>query len=169
MHIFTTPPKILQISRATVGRWLLCVAACCVPLSAMADPIWHCSRSVNNNKGRNKNNKALNFNLSNANVIAIDLSNLYSLYGGEEVGMSGGTILKGCFINKRTALSDEAMEMLGLNLLTLMALSQKSSIVDNHLRSASDEEEMKLCIERNHPAVGYLSEVTETDWIAPCF
>lgn len=146
---------------------MLCIAAMNFPMHALADPIWHCSKSVVKSKGRAS--RVVDFNLSNANIITIELSNLYSLYGGEEVPMSGGKILKGCFLNKHNGLSEEAMDLLGLNLPTLIAMSQKSSIVDNHLRSVSDEEEMQICIEKNHPAVGYLSEVKETDWIAPCF
>lgn len=160
--------KKICTSSVICAQLLVCSLWASAPISAQAEAIWHCSRSVDHKQKKDKS-KQRNFNLGNANIIGIELSNLYNLYAGEEVSMSGGTVLKGCFVNKSNPLSDEAMDMLGLNLATLVALARKSSIVDSHLRSVNNEQEMQLCIEKNHPAVGFLSEVAETDTIAPCF
>jgi hypothetical protein len=63
----------------------------------------------------------------------------------------------------------KAMRDLGLSADVSSALARKSAIARNNLYRITDEEEMKACIKRNHPAVGYLHRAQVTEQLAPCF
>jgi len=68
-----------------------------------------------------------------------------------------GVPLSACFMPVNDSTTVKALRALGLSADVLSALARKSAIAKSHLYRVTDEEEMKTCIARNQPAVGYLT------------
>jgi hypothetical protein len=141
--------------------------------TSWAGSAWHCSR--------NSENSASNYHApapedqfsiasvsSSVDVINVSVRDLIDLYSGSSVHISGRS-LSACFMPSNEALTSNALKELGLRATTIQALSRKNSIVQTNLYLVTDEKQMLQCISKHFPAVGYVSEMTETDLLAPCF
>jgi hypothetical protein len=93
---------------------------------------------------------------------------LIDVYSGASVRLSG-VPLSACFMPVNDLVTGKTLRALGLSADVLSALARKSAIAKSHLYRVTDEEEMKACIARNHPAVGYLTQAQVTEKLAPCF
>jgi hypothetical protein len=137
-----------------------------------ADPIWHCSRSVSDDapsiQDKTKTNEALSFDLSESTTIEIMPIDLFQIYSGGTV-LFGSKPLAACFLDRNNVLTEQAMSMLDIDPTSLNSLSMIDSIVQSKIYPTRNLEQMKTCIAKHHPALGYLSEVVETDLIGPCF
>jgi hypothetical protein len=138
-----------------------------------ADTTWHCSRNVHNAMhsqmaSAEKDQFSIAAVGSAPDVINVSIRDLLDLYSGVTVRISGLT-LSACFMPSNRALTSSALNELGLNASTMLALSRKNAIVQNNLHLANDEVDMLRCIENNFPAVGYMSTTTESELVAPCF
>ena len=136
-----------------------------------ADPVWHCSRNGEQSKG-DILAQADQFSLasmgSSEDVIGVSIRDLIDVYSGRPVKI-GGEALSACFISGENAGTVSALQSLGLKPAAIQALARKSTIVQSNLYLATDEVQMKTCIAKHFPAVGYLSEPTETVHFMPCF
>jgi hypothetical protein len=176
--------KRLKLIKKIFNRRLQLVSAVClitptilfrVELAFSAEPIWHCSRSVLTNMSSVGSQSAstdkkedLSFDLSESDTIEISTMDLFRTFSGDAVFL-GSKRLSGCFIDRNNWLSEQAMNMIDIELAGLVALSQGDSIVLSKVFPVRSEEQMKICIKKHHPAVGYLSQVVENEAIGPCF
>jgi hypothetical protein len=154
-------------SSKKLGKLLLLVTISCQ--QAIATPIWHCSRSDVQiaNASDDFTLAALTFERE---VIRISLRDLYEAYQGAGVKMSGNLPLSVCVIGGDSPLSSTAMSSLGsqtINTKSLITLSVNSAT--SGIFVIEDEAAMEACITRHHPAVGYLSKVSSTKVMGPCF
>jgi hypothetical protein len=101
-------------------------------------------------------------------VIRISVRDLIDVYSGVNVRLSG-VPLSACFMPVNDPVTVKNLRALGLSADVLSALARKSAIAQSHLYRVSDEAEMKACIVRNQPAVGYLSHAQSIEQLAPCF
>lgn len=144
------------------------------PLAAHSEPIWHCSRSPDSNKNHlnspinNNNLDIASFDESENRTIEIQLIDLFNAYSGGTVFM-GSEPLSACFIDRGNTLTALAMSTLDIDPTSLVSLSNTDSIVKSKIFPARNENQMEVCIAKNHPAIGFLSEVVESDQIGPCF
>lgn len=151
------------------------VASILMATSALAAPVWHCSRSANTDADSNlvatpaKEDQfsIASFN-SSADVIGVSVRDLIDIYTGTPVRI-GGLPLSACFLLGNEQLTNEALSSLGINHNTIQALARKSNIVHSNVYYVSDEAQMNACITKNFPAVGYLSNPIDTTKIQPCF
>jgi hypothetical protein len=134
---------------------------------ALADPVWHCSRS-----DLQVADASNNFSLAaldvERQVIHISLRDLYAIYQGAPVQVSGYRV-SACFMSGNDATTLQAMKSLGVNMSTVQSLSRKSLISSNHLYTVRNEQEMTACLAKHHPAIGYLPQATHTEAAGPCF
>jgi len=132
---------------------------------AWANPIWHCSRS-----DVQIANAADDFSLAALNaereVIRLSLWDLYNVYQGTTVKLSGGFALSACVVSNDAVLTTTAMRSIGTR-LPLMA--QESKGTKSNVKIVSDESAMLNCIAKYQPAIGYLSKATHTEAVGPCF
>lgn len=141
--------------------------------SVCAEPVWHCSRSPAQGLSINSRNDPSDMCLPAEmgvidDVIRISLGDLIDAYSGLSVRLSG-IPLSACFMPVNDPLTTKTLRALGLSQEVLSALARKSAIAGNHLYRVTDEDEMKTCISRNQPAVGYLSQAQSNEKLAPCF
>jgi hypothetical protein len=161
----------MHIKRAKIfSSWLLGLCVWCAALcttSALADPVWHCSRS-----GVQLADASNNFQLASLDmefeVMRISLRDLYSIYQGATVKVSG-MVVSACFVGDNEALSQMAMRFIGAQPSTLDRLSSKTALVPSHVYMVQSEQEMMACITQHKPAIGYLPEATHTQAVGPCF
>lgn len=154
-------------------KWtLLCTLA--VSFTAMADPVWHCSRNIEKGEDVSSSRQAkenefsiASFN-SSADVIGVSISDLIDIYSGSPVRI-GGLPLSACFMPNQQGLTSAALTSLGLQASSIQALARKSAIVQNNLFFVATEKQMVNCIAQHFPAVGYLDEPTQTSEVQPCF
>ena len=150
-----------------LSTWVLLT---CVT-SSWADPIWHCSRT-GNTEPQNVADASEQFSLASMNagpdVIGVSIRDLIDIYSGVPVRV-GALPLSACFMPGQDALSLAALQSLGLQPSAIQALARKSSIVQSNLHLVTDEQQMRACISRHFPAVGYLSQPIDTDKVLPCF
>lgn len=136
-----------------------------------ADPVWHCSRHARATKVEVLS-QADQFSMASMGnsdeVIGVSILDLMDVYSGTPVKV-GGQALSACFISGNDAITAPAMKSLGLQASAAQALARKSTIVQSHLYRVTDEIGMQNCIGKHFPAVGYLSEPTETAHLMPCF
>jgi hypothetical protein len=136
-----------------------------------ADPVWHCSRQVGATKAKSLS-QADQFSMASMGnsdeVISVSILDLMDVYSGTPVKV-GGQSLSACFISGNDAVTATALKSLGLKASAAQALARKSTIVQSHLYGVTDEKSMQTCIAKHFPAVGYLSEPTETAHLMPCF
>lgn len=153
------------------------ITACSLLISTSAladDPIWHCSRSLSadtttqapNQKA--SGNTSLSFDLSESTTIEILPIDLFQIYSGGTV-LFGKKPLAACFLDRNNDLTEKAMNMLDIEPSSLNSLAMIDSIVQSKIYPIRNQDQMKVCIAKHHPALGYLSEVVETDLIGPCF
>ncbi len=152
-----------------VGLLLLLIPV----LPAWADTVWHCSRApmaehVAGSRPDAGDLFALAHQDGADDVIQISVTDLIDVYSGVSVRLSG-LPLSACFMPVNDPTTVKAMRDLGLSADVSSALARKSSIARNNLYRITDEEEMKACIKRRHPAVGYLNRAQVTEQLAPCF
>lgn len=133
--------------------------------SAWATPIWHCSRS-----DVQIANAADDFSLAALNVerevIRLSLRDLYNVYQGTPVKLSGGFALSACVVGNDAVLTKTSMRSIGTK---LPFTAQQSTVTKNNIKIVADESAMLNCIAKNHPAIGYLSKATDTEAVGPCF
>lgn len=140
---------------------------------ALADPIWHCSRTKQDGNETSALNSQENefsiasFNAS-ADTIGVSISDLIDIYSGISVRV-GNLPLSACFIPGNQKTTTVALTSLGLQPSVIQALAQKSAIIQSNLHPVTNNSQMVACIAQNYPAVGYLQEATSTDKIQPCF
>lgn len=138
-----------------------------------AGSVFHCSRNSENSASNyhapsQENQFSIASVSSAADVINISIRDLIDLYSGHPVHISGKP-LSACFMPSNEALTSNALKELGLRVTTIQALSRKNSIVQTNLHLVTDEKQMLQCIGKYFPAVGYASEMTVTELLAPCF
>lgn len=136
-----------------------------ISASAWANPIWHCSRS-----DVQIANAADDFSLAALNaereVIRLSLSDLYNVYQGTPVKLSGGFALSACVVSNDAVLTTTAMRSIGAK---LPFTAQESKVTRSNIKIVADESAMLSCIAKNHPAIGYLSKAAQTEAVGPCF
>jgi hypothetical protein len=153
-------------------RWLSVVVAGWASL-ACADTVWHCSRTpVVDVAIDNRPDPGDVFSLAEQgvpdDVVRISVRDLIDVYSGVNVRLSG-VPLSACFMPVNDPATVRALRALGLSADVFSALARKSAIAKSTLYRVTDEAEMKACITRNQPAVGYLSRAQTTEQLAPCF
>jgi hypothetical protein len=155
-----------------ISRWLPLMVM--VTSSALADPVWHCSRNTQEAALAQKEASAqenrffiASFN-SAADVIEVSVRDLIDVYTGVPVRV-GGMPLSACFLAGNDSLTSSALASLGLSLAPIQAMARKSNIVQNNLHIATDEPQMLNCVAKNFPAVGYASQPHESKDVLPCF
>jgi hypothetical protein len=149
------------------------IASILAATSALASPVWHCSRSAYNDPNfastpaKDEQFSIASFN-SSADVIGVSVRDLIDIYTGTPVRI-GGLSLSACFLMGHEMLTTNALTSLGINLNSIQALARKNNIVNNNLYYVNNETQMVACIAQNFPAVGYLSKPNDTEKIQPCF
>ena len=150
--------------------WLACLS---FMTSAAAGTVWHCSRMAASDTAKlDRRAPADAFSLAGQteaeDVIRISVMDLINVYSGVSVRLSN-LALSACFMPVNDQETKSALQALGLRADVFSALARKSAIAKNHLYRVANEEEMKVCIARHPPAVGYLSQSQVSDRMAPCF
>lgn len=151
------------------SRWIrLCALLCLGAMSTgvWADPVWHCSRS--DIQLADTSEQFTLAALDEREVIRIALPDLYSVYLGHPVKVSGMP-LSACLVADENKTDTSALRSIGANTAAAKALARKSNIANSHLHIVKDESAMLACIAKNHPAIGYLSKATHTEAVGPCF
>lgn len=161
------------VSRALLRCCGLGAMVATLALPALAETVWHCSRAPALDVAiDNRPDPGDLFTLAGQggadDVIRISVRDLIDVYSGVNVRLSG-VPLSACFMPVNDATTVKALRALGLSADVLSALARKSAIAQSHLYRVSDETEMKVCIARHQPAVGYLSRAQSTEQLAPCF
>lgn len=137
-----------------------------------ATPIWHCSRNPPGAAAPVAADELLTvrvpFELSSANGVALELSDLFRVYSGTPVRINGMP-LSACFMDGGSEMNAQAMRMLGLSPSALNSLARSTSIVSNYVFDVSNTQQMERCIRHHHPAVGYLPGAKQNEGITPCF
>ena len=135
--------------------------------------VWHCSRTPRIDVATDpRADPGDVFQLAEqgpeADVIRISLRDLMDAYSGVSVRLSG-VPLSACFMPVNDPATAQALRALGLSEDVFSALARKSAIARNNLYRVTDEVEMRACIARHQPAVGYLAQTQTTNQLAPCF
>lgn len=154
---------------------LLCygLASIAIVSPAWADAVWHCSRNAQSDSQVQELSSIANqFAIASLNgsaeVIGISVRDLIDIYTGTPVRVSG-LPMSACFSLDDDGLTGEALRSLGISQGVIQSLSRQSSIVQNNLFYVRDESEMLSCIAKHFPAVGYLTQPTESEQVQPCF
>jgi hypothetical protein len=156
--------------------WIYCAILAglmALGLPVWADAVWHCSRTpLVDVATDNRPDPGDLFTLAEQgvadDVILISVRDLIDVYSGVNVRLSG-VPLSACFMPVNDPVTGKTLRALGLSADVLSALARKSAIAKSHLYRVTNEEEMKTCIARNQPAVGYLTQAQVTEKLAPCF
>lgn len=143
-----------------------------ISCSAMADPVWHCSRNPISATEVSTSVQEDQFSLasfsSSMDVIGVSISDLIDVYSGVPVRI-GGLPLSACFVPGNENLTAAALTSLGLQPAAIQALARRSAIIQSSLHVVTNDTQMLSCIARHFPAVGYLDEPHETQDLLPCF
>lgn len=145
-----------------------------ISFSVQAEPIWHCSRSPDREQEKSKTSEptskmsVMSFDESEKRTIEIQIIDLLNVYSGGTVYM-GDRQLLACFYDRGNPLTEVAMSTLDIDPTSLSSLAHADAIVKSKVIAVRNEKQMEICIAKNHPAIGYLSEVVESDHIGPCF
>ena len=157
-----------QLNKALTGLLLNGLFLNCLFLigaPAWAQPVWHCSRS-----DVQIANASDDFTLAaltiEREVIRLSLGDLYDVYQGNFVKLSGGLTLSACVVDGSSNLTAAAMRSIGNK--RVLTTAPNSGWTSN-LHIVEDESEMLRCIAKHHPAIGYLSKLTHTEAVGPCF
>lgn len=154
-------------------RWWCAVVLAGLASWASADTVWHCSRMLEVDVAiDNRPDPGDVFSLAEQgvpdDVIRISVRDLIDVYSGVSVRLSG-VPLSACFMPVNDPTTVKALHALGLSADVFSALARKSAIAKSNMYRVTDEAEMKACILRNQPAVGYLGSAQTTEKLAPCF
>ena len=152
-------PTMAFISKAIRNLILSGIGLVSMGQCALANSVWHCSRSDVQIADASDDFVLASLALERE-VIRLSLRDLFSVYQGNPVKMSGGLPLSACVVGGNAQLTAKAMKSIGANTDT----HNKP-----HIHLVQDEQAMLTCISQNHPAVGYLSKATHTEAIGPCF
>lgn len=153
---------------------MMTILLCVISLAAKSEAIWHCSRSIEAEPTQDSSSKntasgdLTNFDESERLTIEIQIIDLFQAYSGGTISM-GIKPLSACFLDRGNPLTRNAMGMLDIDPSSLASLANTDSIVQSKVIPTRNEAQMESCIAKNHPAIGYLSQVIETDQIGPCF
>jgi hypothetical protein len=136
---------------------------------AFADPVWHCSRSEIQIANASDDFTLASLELERE-VIRLSLRDLYAVYQGTPIKMSGGLPLSACVIEGSNAnLTHTALQSVGVQPATTRALTGGNALMKSHIHAVPDESSMLACITKHHPAIGYLSRAMHTEAVGPCF
>jgi hypothetical protein len=140
---------------------------------AIADPIWHCSRTpANAEEVASLKSQEDQFSIASLNAapdaIGVSISDLIDIYSGVSVRISG-LALSACFMPGNESVTSAALTSLGLQPSVIQALARRSSIVQSNLYAVTTNTQMIACIAQHFPAVGYLETASSTDKVQPCF
>jgi hypothetical protein len=153
-----------QLNKALTG--LLLNGLFLIGAPAWAQPVWHCSRS-----DVQIANASDDFTLAaltiEREVIRLSLGDLYDVYQGNFVKLSGGLTLSACVVGGSSNLT-AAAAMRSIGNKRVLTTAPNSGLTSN-LHIVEDESEMLRCIAKHHPAIGYLSKLTHTEAVGPCF
>jgi hypothetical protein len=147
------------------------LASLCVLLlnqAALADSVWHCSRSHVQIADASDDFTLAALTL-HREVIRISLRDLHSAYQGTPVRMSGGAPLSACVTEQASGSTSELLHSIGAKHTFIKNIARNFSPVSSQIIFVKNEESMISCISRHHPAIGYLSQETNTEDIGPCF
>jgi len=145
-----------------------------ISIAAHSEAIWHCSRSIETEKTQDASSEngssldSTSFDESERRTIEIQIIDLFQVYSGGIVSM-GDKPLSACFLDRGNSLTTNAMGMLDIDSSSLASLANTDSIVKSKVIPVRNEAQMQECIAKNHPAIGYFSQVIESDQIGPCF
>ena len=143
-------------------------------LCVKAEPIWHCSRSpdieqeISTISQTSSTINSMSFDESEKKTIEIQIIDLLNVYSGGTVYMGDRSLLA-CFYDRGNPLTEVAMSTLDIDPSSLSSLANADAIVKSKVIAVRNEKQMEICIAKNHPAIGYLSEVIESEHIGPCF
>jgi hypothetical protein len=157
-----TSQKAFKAYAFTLVGWFLCC------LSAYADPVWHCSRNDVQVADASDDFTLASLSLERE-VIRLSLRDLYTVYQGAPVKLTGNFALSACIIGGNSHLSDTAMTSIGAKSATTKALLTPNAVTPQRIHVVQNESDMLSCITKNHPAVGFLSKPTHTEAVGPCF
>jgi hypothetical protein len=161
----------MKFTPTHLARCLSTLALVTCATSLWADPIWHCSRTGNTD-AQHVADASEQFSLASMSpapdVIGVSIRDLIDIYSGVPVRV-GDLPLSACFMPGQDALSLAALQSLGLQPSAIQALARKSAIVQSNLHLVTDEQQMRTCMSRHFPAVGYLSKPVDTEKFLPCF
>lgn len=145
------------------------IAICSALISqpVRADGIWHCSRSDVQIADASDNFTLASLSLERE-VIRMSLRDLYEVYKGMPVKMTGNQALSACIASdsRQTLL---IMKSLGAESTASKILSSGYKTAHPNIYVVHGDEEMEACISQRHPAVGYFSRVKNTEVVGPCF
>lgn len=156
------------VFRSFYSRLLaLCIASGWFASLALADVVWHCSRTDMQvaAAGDNFTLAALD---AEREVMRISLRDLYAVYQGTPVTVSGLPV-SACFVGGDDATTRAALQSIGAQPKVLAQLSRKHALVSSPLFMVQSEQEMLACMAKHHPAIGYLAKPTHTEAVGPCF
>ena len=135
--------------------------------SAIASPVWHCSRSDVQLADASDNFTLASLSLERE-VIRLSLRDLYDVYKGKHVKLSGNLTLSAC-ITKDVIQTSSIMKTIGAESGVSQILANGNKHAISAIYVVEGESEMQACITQHHPAVGYLPEVKNTEALGPCF
>jgi len=159
----------MECAQNILKRWVLALLGFAfINHAASAEPIWHCSRSDVQIADASDNFTLAALTLDRE-VIRISLRDLYTVYQGTAVKLTGGLPLSACIVSGNKSLTFSAMKSIGAQTATLISLTRAHALTSSNLHVIQDESAMLSCIEKHHPAIGYLSTVTKTEAVGPCF
>lgn len=150
-----------------VAACLLCLAL--TAQSAYADPIWHCSRSDVQIADASDNFTLAALSSLEREVIKVSMQDLHTVYKGSPVKMSGGLPLSACVVGNNASITNNALQSIGANPAAVQALLRQNALSTSNIHLVANESEMLSCINKHHPAIGYLSKTTHTEAVGPCF
>lgn len=143
-------------------------AVCLLPALAGAQATWHCSRTPAAQTSQNVAEPQEEFKLSSFDAISVTLQDLLEVYTGRDVKLGAHTLVA-CFMPGDEALSQDALQSLGLKSQVMQKLAARSAIAQSPLRIVNDEQQMLQCMEKNFPSFGYFSREVVTEKVVPCF
>lgn len=145
-----------------IGCLLLCS-------SATADPVWHCSRSDVQVADASDDFTLASLNNIEREVIRLSLRDLYTVFQGATVKLTGNITLSACVIEGNSHLTNTAMRTIGAKSAAVKSYVNPRELNHHNIHRVPDEASMISCIAKNHPAVGFLSIPTHTEAVGPCF
>jgi hypothetical protein len=155
----------LKVLRKHAVIWIGIVCFC---QSALANPIWHCSRSDIQVADASDDFNLASLSLE-SEVIRLSLKDLLSVYQGRPVELTGNLQLSACVVDSDTQLTNSALSSIGSSSVLVKAITRSSNLAKSNIFIVQDEQSMVACIQKHHPAIGYLSKATQTEAIGPCF
>jgi len=160
--------KSRLIHIGTHARYLMVVLALLGALPAKSNEvIWACSRSEPEPEpfDRLRPYRVENLTTKDSAGIVINLSDLYSVYGGQRVQM-GAHVLTACALPARDPAQVEALDLLGF---TSQDFEQALKQPEARLVLVPSINRMQKCMVENHPSIGFFMTAFENERVGPCF